>query len=231
VSAVRRQLQAALAAVTLVAAAAACSDKTTSGEQSYQVDGSVTALSVGARAAAVTIEAGNGPVTVTEQYRYSAGKPQTAHQVGGTTLTLTESGCGDDDARCEVEYRIRVPAATSARITAHAGAVSVTGLAGDVHVTTDAGAVQGKALSGDEVVVVQTQAGATELEFAEAPRTVQAQTQVGAVAVRVPAGTAYAVEVGTDLGKSDISVDRDPASEHRIQVRTEVGAVTVEPLP
>jgi hypothetical protein len=226
----RRHQPAAVAAVTLIAAAAACSAKTTSGEQSYQVEGSVTALSVGARAAAVTIEAGAGPVTVTERYRYSAGKPQTSHQVGGTTLTLTESGCGDDDARCEVEYRIRVPAATSALITAQAGAVSVTGLAGDVRVTTDAGAVQGKDLSGDEVVV-QTQAGATDLQFAEAPRSVQARTQVGAVAVRVPAGTAYAVDVGTDVAKSDISVDRDPASPNRIEVRTEVGAVTIEPLP
>ncbi|MFC7278686.1 hypothetical protein ACFQS1_32370 [Paractinoplanes rhizophilus] len=48
-----------------------------------------------------------------------------AHQVGGATLRLTESGCGGDEARCEVRFRIRVPAATAVEITAQAGAVDV----------------------------------------------------------------------------------------------------------
>ena len=114
----------------------------------YQIDEQVTTLMIGTRAAGIEIKTGNGPVTVTEEYRYSKGKPATAHQVEGTTLRLTESGCGDDDARCEVRYRIRVPATTSVEVTAQAGAVDVDGLAWSMHISTEAGAVEGRALTG-----------------------------------------------------------------------------------
>ena len=68
------------------------------------------------------------------------------------------------------------------------------------------------------------------MEFAEAPATVRASTEAGTIRVRVPDGTAYAVEADTDLGASDISVQRDPASEHRIAVRSSAGSITVEHL-
>jgi DUF4097 and DUF4098 domain-containing protein YvlB len=114
-------------------------------------------------------------------------------------------------------------------VDAQAGAVTLTGLAGNVEVTTQAGAVQGTGIAGDRVTV-RTQAGATELEFAEPPATVVTETEVGAVSLRVPRDVAYAVSVRTDVGKADISVDQDPASTHRIQVHTQVGAVRIEPL-
>jgi putative adhesin len=95
-------------------------------------------------------------------------------------------------------------------------------------VTTRAGAVEGSGLSG-ETVVVQTQAGAMTLEFAEAPATLQATTEVGAVTIRVPGNTAYAVDVRSDVGSSTVSVREDAASPHKISVKTQVGAVTVEP--
>ena len=49
----------------------------------------------------VAIAVGDGPVTVTEEHRYSRGKPSTAYEVQGQTLRLTESGCQDDNARCD----------------------------------------------------------------------------------------------------------------------------------
>jgi DUF4097 and DUF4098 domain-containing protein YvlB len=197
---------------------------------SYQIDQQVTALVIDARAAGVEIVAGDGPVTVTEEHRYSAGKPTTAHQVDGATLRLTESGCGDDDARCEVRYKIRMPRALSAEITAQAGAVKVDGLAGDVHITTQAGAVEGIALSGDEVTV-KTEAGAASLAFTEAPALVRTTTSMGAVEVRVPGAEAYAVDVKTSVGKTTVDVDKDPASAHRIEVHTDVGAVNIGRQP
>ena len=185
---------------------------------------------IGARGASVAISVGDGPVTVTEEHRYSSGKPATAHQVEGQTLRLTESGCGDDNARCEVGYTIRMPKAMSADITAEAGAVKLDGVAGDVHVATQAGAVQGLALASDQVSI-KTEAGAASLEFAKAPTLVQTTTGVGAVELRVPGSTAYAVDVHTGAGASSVKVDQDPSSTHRIEVRTEVGAVKIEPLP
>jgi DUF4097 and DUF4098 domain-containing protein YvlB len=223
----RRHVRAAFAALLLVPVAA-CGAGTSEDQTSYQVDQPVTALVVEARAAAVTIEAGDGPVSVTEKYRYADTKPSTAHKVDGNTLRLTESGCGNDNVRCETEFRIRAPKGTSTQVTAQAGAVKVNGLDGDVHVTTQAGAVEGAALSAD-TVVVQTQAGAMTLDFTEAPSTVQATTELGAVTVRVPGNATYAVDVRADVGSSKVSVQQDAASPHKISVKTQVGAVSVEP--
>jgi hypothetical protein len=226
----RRRTAAALTAIALLPLAACSAGSTTTEELSYQIDQSVTALVIAARAASVAIVVGDGPVTVTEEHRYSRSKPTTAHRVEGQTLRLTESGCGDDELRCDVEYRIRMPKAMSAEITAQAGAVRVDGLAGDVHVTTDAGAVEGRALTSDEVII-KTEAGAASLEFAEAPTLVQTTTSMGAVEVRVPGTTAYAVDVQTSVGGSSVGVDQDPASAHRIEVHTDLGAVKIERLP
>jgi hypothetical protein len=222
---------AATAAVALLLPLAACTGgSTTTDEVAYRIDESVTALVIGARAANVDIVTGDGPVTVTEEHRYSRGKPTTAHSVDGATLRLTESGCGDDDARCDVRYRIRVPAAMSVDITAQAGAVKMDGVGGKVDVTTEAGAVEGRALTSD-AVTVRTELGATSLEFAEAPASISTTTSMGAVDLRVPGATAYAVDVRTPAGAQSVRVDQDPASAHHIRVRTDVGAVQIDPLP
>jgi len=194
--------------------------------QSYQITERIDALVVDARAAAVTLEAGDGPVTVDEIYHSGSDRPTTSHRVDGSTLRLTETGCRDNSVRCDVEFRVRLPAAATADITSQAGAVQVAGLTGNLTVTTQAGAVQGSGLGGDQVRV-STKAGATTLAFTRAPSTVSASTEVGAVEVRVPSGTSYAVDVQSTVGPSDVSVQRDPASPHKIEVRTSVGAVRV----
>jgi DUF4097 and DUF4098 domain-containing protein YvlB len=194
--------------------------------QSYQITDRIDALVVDARAAAVTLEVGDGPVTVDEIYHSGSDRPTTSHRVDGSTLRLTETGCRDNSVRCDVEFRVRLPAAATADITSQAGAVQVAGLTGNLTVTTQAGAVQGSGLGGDQVRV-STKAGATTLAFTRAPSTVSASTEVGAVEVRVPSGTSYAVDVQSTVGLSDVSVQRDPASPHKIEVRTSVGAVRV----
>lgn len=226
----RRTALTLTAIASLLPLAACTGGSTTTDVVDYRIDESVTALVIVARAAKVDITTGDGPVTVTEEHRWSQGRPSTAHRVEGATLRLTESGCGDDDARCDVRYRIRVPAAMSLDVTAQAGAIQVDGLAGAVHVATEAGAVEARGLTGDEVVVT-TEAGATSLEFAEAPMLVSTTTSMGAVDLRVPSSTAYAVDVSTSVGPSSVHVDEDPSSAHRIEVRTDVGAVSIGPLP
>ncbi len=220
---------AAVTAVTLLSLTACFGNPTTTEELSYQIDQPLTALVIGARAASVAIVVGDGPVTVTEEHRYSSGKPSTAHQVEGQTPRLTESGCGDDHTRCVVEYTIRMPETLSVDITAQAGAVKLDGLAGDLRVTTEAGAVEGRGLISDQVII-QTEAGAASLEFVEAPTLSRTTTTLGAVNLRLPGSTAYAVDVRTDVGASSVEVDRDPASAHQITVHTEVGGVKIERL-
>jgi len=229
----RSRIVVALAALAIVPVAAACSGPggtaANKQEQSYEVTEPVTALVVDAQAARVIVEAGDGPITVTEIHRYDDQRPTTSHQVDGQTLTLTETGCGgDDNVRCDVEYRVRVPSATSTDITAAAGGVTVTNLAGDITVTTQAGAIEGTGLSGDQVVVT-TKAGAATLEFTEAPSMLRATTDLGAIELKVPGDQAYAVDVGTTVGASKVSVQRDDASAHKIEVKTQVGAISIAP--
>jgi hypothetical protein len=223
----RRVAVSALVALTLVSAAACSAGRTTTDEQSYEISEQVTALVVSGQAAVVTVEGGDGPVTVTEVYRYADDRPGTSHRLDGTTLRLTDTGCQNDELRCDVEFRVRVPGATTVTVTTKAGAVTVNGLTGNVTVTTEAGVVEANRLAGNEVTIT-TQAGATSLEFVEPPTSVKVSTQLGAVDVRLPSGTAYAVDVATDVGASDVSVQRDAASAHRIQVKTEVGAIRVK---
>ena len=221
----------ALALGTALVALSACGGigggSTTTQEQSYDISQQITALDVDARVAAVIVETGDGPVRVTETYHFGDDKPSTSHRVDGSTLHWTDTGCRNDEVRCDVELRVRIPADASLQVKAEAGAVTVAGLAGSIDVTTEAGAFEGTSLSADKVNVT-SQAGATSLEFADPPTTVQASTEAGTIRVRVPSGTAYAVEADTGVGASKISVQRDPTSEHRIAVHSSAGAVTVE---
>jgi DUF4097 and DUF4098 domain-containing protein YvlB len=196
-------------------------------EQSYEVSEPVTGLVIDARAGTVSVSTGEGALAVTETYEYRNDKPRTSHQVDGATLKLTETGCADDSFGCNVQYRIRVPRTTAVTITTNAGAVELDDLGGDIRVTTDAGTVNAKNLAGDQVSV-QTHAGAASLHFREPPAEVQATTDLGAISVAVPRGTAYAVDTVTSVGGANISVDRDPASPHKITLRTNVGGIEVK---
>jgi hypothetical protein len=224
-----------LAIVPLGLLLAACSGPsgsktTTTDEASYQIDQTVNALVLNARAASIIIDAGDGPVTVREVHRYTDSKPVTGHQVDAQTLKLTESGCGDDNVRCEIEFHVRMPAGSTADITAQAGAVRINGLTGNIRIKSQAASVEATGLAGDEVTV-ETEAGAASLEFAEVPDLVRITSSAGAVAVRVPGKATYAVDATTGLGGSKVSVPKDPASAHRIQVKTELGAIKIEPMP
>jgi hypothetical protein len=54
---------------------------------------------------------------------------------------------------------------------------------------------------------------------------------MGAVSVRVPRDAVYDVDVTTSVGAARVGVARDATSGHRIEVRTEVGGVSIEPVP
>jgi hypothetical protein len=195
--------------------------------QSFEITEPVQRVVVAAEAGEVAITRGDGPVRVTETIHFRADKPRTSHSVAANTLQLTETGCETDDLRCHVDFEVRVPAATVVEITTAAGAVRLAGLGGDVTVVTEAGAIEATSLSSDRVSVT-TEAGATSLEFIEPPTDVNATTELGAIVVKVPRGVAYAVDVDAEVGGSQVRVDQDPASTHRIAAKTQVGGVRVE---
>jgi hypothetical protein len=217
----------AMLAVTLAGCSGDGNPIVHTAEQTYSVSAPVGMVLLDARMASVTVEAGEGPVSVTETLRYTGSKPTVTHRVDGTALQLRETGCGDGvRLRCDVAYRLRVPAATALQVTTKAGAVTVRGLAGQLTVTTDAGAINGQRLATARVTVT-TRAGVAKLQFAAAPARVEATTELGAVEVRVPGDRAYAVDVSADVGAADVTVRRDAGSPHQITVRTKVGAVRV----
>jgi hypothetical protein len=53
------------------------------------------------------------------------------------------------------------------------------------------------------------------------------QTQVGSVTVRLPAGTTYAIDTGSQVSVADVKVQQDPGSPHRITAHSQVGSVSV----
>jgi hypothetical protein len=193
---------------------------------SYEVARSVTRLIVDARAGSVVVEAGDGPISVTETYGPAGDNPRTSHQVEGTTLRITDTGCRRP-GRCQVEFRVRVPATTAADITTRAGAVRLTGLDGEVAVVNQTGIVEASGLASARVSA-STRTGSISLGFSRPPIAVKASTALGSVVVKVPPTKAYAVDVSTLLGGSEILVPRDPASPHKISLRTDLGGVRVE---
>jgi hypothetical protein len=223
-----RLLAVAATGLVVTAALGACgiAGPTSTETHRYQVGEQVTKLVLNADAGSVDVTAGDGPVQVTEVWRYSRNAPTTSHQTTGGVLTLTDSSCGTHLGRCEVDYTITVPAATAVVITTSAGGITVSGLAGDLKVDSDAGTVEGTGLASQHTTV-HTSAGRVRLAYRVAPVDVSARTDAGAVSVLVPAGDSYAVHADTDAGKLTVEVPQDGGSTRTITAHTDAGAVEV----
>ena len=55
----------------------------------------------------------------------SSDRPTTSHRVDGSTLHLSETGCRDNSVRCDVEFRVHLPAAATAYAEASRRAANV----------------------------------------------------------------------------------------------------------
>jgi Putative adhesin len=74
---------------------------------------------------------------------------------------------------------------------------------------------------------VTTNAGKVGLTFAKPPDSVRVKSDVGEVTLTVPGNTKYAVTADATVGSKDVPVDTDPSSQHRIDVSTSVGSITI----
>jgi len=222
----RTAASAAMSTAALLVLTSCVTDGSEPTASTYEIARSVTHLVVNARASNVIVEAGDGPISVTETYGPTGDNPRTSHQVEGTTLRITDTGCRRP-GRCQVEIRARVPAATAADITTRAGAIRLSGLHGEIAVANQAGTVEASGL-GSTRVSANTRTGSISLSFSRPPNAVKAWTALGSVVVKVPMTKAYAVDVSTALGGSEILVPRDAASPHKISLRTDLGGVRVE---
>jgi hypothetical protein len=194
---------------------------------SYQLDAAVTTLRFNADAATVNVTAQQGTqaINVTEETRGAT----TTKEVTGATAVLTSrcpSGVNFGDA-CRVDYKVTLPASVAVDIEGAAGDISLNGPLVKATVKTNAARITGSGL-GAGTFQATTDAGQVDLSFAAAPMSVQVKSTAGAVSVTVPGADKYNVSVDTTIGGQDITVDKDPASSHRIDVETTVGSVTVK---
>ncbi len=191
----------------------------------YTVSGAPTRLDVTNHLGHVEVVAGDGPIQVTETWRFDDAKPTTTHGIDGDTLRLSENGCERGHA-CQVDYRVRVPAATAVTAKDTAGAMTLTGITGDIDVTDTAGRIDGTGL-GAKNTVVRDSAGAIDLRYTAVPDSVDAHDSAGSITIRVPDSVAYHVDAHTTAGKTSVDIPQDGSSPHRIVADDTAGAITI----
>lgn len=196
-------------------------------EQSYEISGMVTALSIDETAGDIRVSAGDGPIIVKEILRFNKRESTTSHRITGQTLHLEDNGCGSRST-CSVDYDVRVPAAVAVAVKASAGQVTVANMSENLDLSATAGTVKGTGLR-SESTHVQTSAGTVHMTYVRAPRLVEASAETGNVSVRVPGDASYAVDADAQIGSRKIGVNTDPSSVYKIRVRASVGNVSVQP--
>jgi len=195
----------------------------------YQITAPVSTVVIVSHVGNVTVTGGSGPgVSVTQQVYYSKTPPATTRTVSGTTLTVTY------DCRvqlvCGVAYTLAVPRSAVVRVTAGAGSVRLTGLAGSVTAKADVGLINATGLTSASVSLT-TRVGAISASFTAAPTAVQASANVGAITVHVPGTTSYKIAADARVGKTTVSAPQSASSGHAITATTDVGAIVVAPSP
>lgn len=230
----RRQPIMALGAVLLTVAAlavAGCGTSigTTTAQNAYTITEPVTSLTIDNPVGDTRIEGTDAmTVSVTEQLHYSDNPPQTSHTVTGSQLALSytcPSSVINADV-CSVTYVVKVPRRIEVKVEGKVGTTTLAGLAGQLTLSSSTGSIDATGLASGSVTA-RTGAGSITLEFITPPTLVDAQAQVGSVTVRLPAGTTYVVDAGSQVGNVDVTVQQEPASGHRVTAHSQVGSVTV----
>ncbi|GAA4594753.1 hypothetical protein BJY16_001423 [Actinoplanes octamycinicus] len=203
----------------------ACDEHQQTETRSYDLTDRADAVTVSSLGGTIIVTAGTGDtVRVVETLVYAGAKPSPEHRVVGTDLTFT-SGCQGHRGTCGVDYRIEVPARFRATLDSDGGAVSVTGLSGELTVSSGGGAVNGSDLG---PVTARTGGGAVQLAFAEAPASVRVESGGGDVTLRLP-DDSYRVEAHGGGGTTSIGVPSDAAATHRIGVDSGGGDIVLTP--
>jgi hypothetical protein len=224
----------ALGAALLTASAlavAGCGTRigTTTSRNSYTITEPVTSVKIDNPVGNTQIEGTDtNTISVTEQLSYSGNPPQTSYPITGDghlTLSYTCPGVFDVNS-CSVTYLVKVPRRLAVQIDDKVGSTTLTGLAGQLALTSNSGNIDATGLT-SATVTARANAGTITLGFIAPPTTVDAQTQVGSVTVRLPAGTTYAVDTGSQIGVADVKVQQDSGSPHRITAHSQVGSVSV----
>ena len=195
----------------------------------YQITAPVSTVVIVSHVGNVTVTGGSGPgVSVTQQVRYSKTAPTTTRTVSGKTLTVTYDCPGQ--LVCGVAYTLAVPRSAAVRVTAGAGSVRLTGLAGSLTAKADVGLINATALTSASVSLT-TRVGGISATFTAPPTAVRASANVGAITVHVPGTASYKIAADARVGKTTVSARQSASSGRAITATTDVGAIVVAPSP
>lgn len=106
---------------------------------------------------------------------------------------------------------------------AESGSIEADGVRGDLTLEAESGSVEAHDLGG--AARVKSSSGHVELQLATA-QDVTVDADSGNVEVTVPDGD-YQVSTNADSGNVDSEIGNDPAGEHRLDLRTDSGNITV----
>ena len=195
-----------------------------------------TAFTVASRVTTVVIDAGSGSadvtaasrstVAVSQQASYSTKPPVARHTLSGTTLTLSFT-CAVE-LTCGISYTVQVPRGVAVRVSAGAGAITLTSLSGSVSAQTGAGLITAVDLRSASVSL-KSNAGGIIASCTVPPRSLNASTNLGAITLTVPGAVAYKVNTHTYVGTSTITVRRSASSPYAITTSSDVGSVSISP--
>ncbi|GAB3760321.1 DUF4097 family beta strand repeat-containing protein [Microlunatus parietis] len=161
---------------------------------------------------------------------------------GGRTLQLT-SHCEGMFARCDVRYRLEVPARTKLRVRAQDGTVRGNGFVSDLAIetrdgdielddargplslVTDDGTIRATGLATPRVSA-RSGDGDVRLDFLAAPESVVATTDDGQIDVAAPDGP-YKITTKVDDGDAESTLPHDPAAQRTIDASARDGDISI----
>jgi hypothetical protein len=227
-------LLAMCAAVALAASLAGCDALGKLGTTGHYP--AATSFTVGGRVTTVIIEAGSGSVDVTgasrstvavsQQASYSTKPPAASRTLSGTTLTLSYT-CAVE-LTCGISYTVAVPQGVAVRVSAGAGAITLTALSGSVSAQTSAGLITAVDLGAADASL-KSDAGGIIATWSVPPRSLRASTDLGAITLTVPGSVAYKISTRTFVGTSTVTVRRSASSPYAITTSSDVGSVSISP--
>jgi hypothetical protein len=216
------------------------------GSERIQEEGPISRIELDLDAGAVELTAvpdlagANGTISS----RWTDVAPEIVHYVEKGVLHVI-ARCAESAIACRVDVTAQVPATSNVGVDTRRGAVTVTGVQGDVEVNTGDGDLQldnddgslvvdtrngdisGEGLT-STLVDARTGQGDIDLELLSMPLRIDARTDDGDVTIAVPAG-AYRVEADAANGDVSLSemVKEDAAAKNVIVAETQHGDVDI----
>lgn len=193
-------------------------------QQTDRLSHQISALTVNTGSGDVTVRTGGAPgtVEVTRKARSTGAlTPLGPTSWQGDTLTLR----GDCDGCDDVDYEIRVPVGVDVTAQTGSGDIELDGALRSVSLQAGSGDVDANLSA--TTLTSRTGSGDMDLRLGNAPDQLTANSGSGDVDIRVPDGQSYVFDTRSGSGDIDNNLPQTNGADHRIQVETGSGDITI----